>query len=85
LANVLNHEPVAGHAQIKTGNRVVAGNGAGQINVLGNSLAGYVTTSHGRRVVLAIAVGNVPIKTPEGFFSVVNDQAEMIEAVYEHL
>jgi serine-type D-Ala-D-Ala carboxypeptidase/endopeptidase (penicillin-binding protein 4) len=85
LANVLNHEPVAGHAQIKTGNRVVAGNGAGQINVLGNSLAGYVTTSHGRRVVLAIAVGNVPIKTPEGFFGVVNDQAEMIEAVYEHL
>jgi D-alanyl-D-alanine carboxypeptidase len=52
--------------------------------VLGNSLAGYVTTSHGRRLVLAIAVGNVPIKTPEGFFGVVDDQAEMIESVYEH-
>jgi D-alanyl-D-alanine carboxypeptidase/D-alanyl-D-alanine-endopeptidase (penicillin-binding protein 4) len=85
LANVLNHAPVAGHAQIKTGNRVVSANGAGQINVLGNSLAGYVTTRKGNRVVLAIAVGNVPIKTPEGFFDVVDDQAEMIEAVYEHL
>ncbi|MGH2937394.1 MAG: D-alanyl-D-alanine carboxypeptidase/D-alanyl-D-alanine endopeptidase [Solirubrobacterales bacterium] len=85
LANVLNHEPVAGHAQIKTGNRVVGGNGAGQINVLGNSLAGYVTTSHGRRVVLAIIVGNVPLKTSEGFLGVVDDQAEMIESVYEHL
>lgn len=85
LANVLNHSPVAGHAQIKTGNRVVGGNGAGQINVLGNSLAGYVTTSHGRRLVLAIVVGNVPIATPEGFFGVVDDQAEMIESVYEHL
>jgi D-alanyl-D-alanine carboxypeptidase/D-alanyl-D-alanine-endopeptidase (penicillin-binding protein 4) len=85
LANVLNHEPVAGHAQIKTGNRVVGPNGAGQINVLGNSLAGYVETSHGRRVVLAVVVGNVPIKTPEGFFGVVNDQAEMIEAAYEDL
>jgi hypothetical protein len=27
----------------------------------------------------------VPIKTPEGFFGVVDDQAEMIEAVCEHL
>jgi D-alanyl-D-alanine carboxypeptidase/D-alanyl-D-alanine-endopeptidase (penicillin-binding protein 4) len=85
LANVLDYAPVAGHAQVKTGNRVVAGNGAGQINVLGNSLAGYVTTSHGRRLVLAIVVGNVPLKTPEGFFGVVDDQAAMIEAVYEHL
>jgi D-alanyl-D-alanine carboxypeptidase/D-alanyl-D-alanine-endopeptidase (penicillin-binding protein 4) len=85
LANVLSNSPVAGHAQIKTGNRVVGGNGAGQINVLGNSLAGYVTTSHGRRLVLAIAVGNVPIKTSDGFFGVVDDQAAMIEAVYEHL
>jgi D-alanyl-D-alanine carboxypeptidase/D-alanyl-D-alanine-endopeptidase (penicillin-binding protein 4) len=84
LANVLSHAPVAGHAQIKTGNRVV-NNRAGQINVLGNSLAGYVETSHGRRVVLMIAVGNVPIRTAEGFNAVVADQAEMIEAVYRHL
>jgi D-alanyl-D-alanine carboxypeptidase/D-alanyl-D-alanine-endopeptidase (penicillin-binding protein 4) len=84
LANVLSNAPVAGHAQIKTGNRVVP-NGAGQINVLGNSLAGYVETSHGRRVVLTIFVGNVPIPTVEDFNTVVADQAEMIEAVYRHL
>jgi D-alanyl-D-alanine carboxypeptidase len=64
---------------------VVSANGAGQINVLGNSLAGYVETSHGRRVVLMIAVGNVPIQTAAGFNGVVADQAEMIEAVYRHL
>jgi D-alanyl-D-alanine carboxypeptidase/D-alanyl-D-alanine-endopeptidase (penicillin-binding protein 4) len=84
LANVLTSSPVAGHAQIKTGNRVVV-NGAEQINVLGNSLAGYVQTSHGRRLVLTIFVGNVPISTPEGFFPVVDDQAAMIEAVYRYL
>jgi D-alanyl-D-alanine carboxypeptidase/D-alanyl-D-alanine-endopeptidase (penicillin-binding protein 4) len=84
LANVLSHAPVAGHAQIKTGNRVVP-NGAGQINVLGNSLAGYVETSHGRRVVLTIFVGNVPISTPEAFFPIVSEQAEMIESVYRYL
>jgi D-alanyl-D-alanine carboxypeptidase/D-alanyl-D-alanine-endopeptidase (penicillin-binding protein 4) len=65
LADVLNHSPVAGHAQIKTGNRGVAGNGAGQINVLGNGLAGYVTTSKGRRVVLAIAVGTCRSRRPK--------------------
>ena len=84
LADVLSNAPVAGHAQIKTGNRVVP-NGAGQINVLGNSLAGYVETSHGRRVVLTIFVGNVPIPTAEEFNTVVADQAEMIEAVYRYL
>jgi hypothetical protein len=35
--------------------------------------------------VLTIFVGNVPIPTPESFFGVVNDQAEMIEAVYRYL
>jgi D-alanyl-D-alanine carboxypeptidase/D-alanyl-D-alanine-endopeptidase (penicillin-binding protein 4) len=84
LANVLSNAPVAGHAQIKTGNRVVP-NGAGQINVLGNSLAGYVQTSHGRRVVLTIFVGNVPIPASEDFDTIVADQAKMIEAVYHYL
>jgi D-alanyl-D-alanine carboxypeptidase/D-alanyl-D-alanine-endopeptidase (penicillin-binding protein 4) len=84
LANVLSHAPVAGHAQIKTGNRVVT-NGAGQVNVLGNSLAGYVETSHGRQIVLTIFVGNVPVPNFEDFNTVVADQAEMIEAVYRFL
>jgi D-alanyl-D-alanine carboxypeptidase/D-alanyl-D-alanine-endopeptidase (penicillin-binding protein 4) len=84
MANVLTTSPVAGHAQIKTGNRVV-GNGANQINVLGNSLAGYVETSHGRKLALAIIVGNVPIDAPEAFLEIVEQQAEMIEAVYRDL
>jgi D-alanyl-D-alanine carboxypeptidase/D-alanyl-D-alanine-endopeptidase (penicillin-binding protein 4) len=84
LANVLPKSAVAGHGQIKTGNRVV-GNDAGQINVLGNSLAGYVQTKSGRRVVLAIAVGNVPIAKSNAFFGVVNDQARMVLAIYRTL
>lgn len=42
-------------------------------------------TSHGRRVVLGIFVGNVPIPTAEDFNTVVADQAAMIEAVYHNL
>ena len=84
LANVESRSPAAGHAQIKTGNRVV-GTPAGQIIVLGNSLAGYVQTKRGRRVVLMIAVGNVPIPTAEAFLGVTNDQSRMIVAVQQNL
>ena len=84
MANVLPNSPAAGHAQIKTGNRVV-GNPAGQVMVLGNSLAGYIHTRSGRRVTVMIAVGNVPLSSPEGFFGVVNDQAKMIAAIQADL
>lgn len=84
LADVLPNSPAAGHAQIKTGNRVV-GNAAGQIMVLGNSLAGYIQTRSGRRVMVMIAVGNVPLKSAEGFLGVVNDQAKMIAAIQADL
>ena len=84
LANVLAHSPAAGHAEVKTGNRVV-GNAAGQLMVLGNSLAGYATTRSGQRVTFMIAVGNVPLSDPEGFLPVVNDQALMIAAIWRDL
>ncbi len=84
LANVYPKSPAAGHAQIKTGNRVV-GNAAGQILVLGNSLAGYVQTRSGRRVVLMIAVGNVPVSSSEAFLNVVDDQARMVIAIQQNL
>ena len=84
LANVYPKSPAAGHAQIKTGNRVI-GTEAGQILVLGNSLAGYVQTKSGRRIVFMIAVGNVPVPTVEAFLSVVNDQARMVIAIQQNL
>lgn len=84
LANVQSRSPAAGHAQVKTGNRVV-GTAAGQIIVLGNSLAGYAETRGGRRVVFMIAVGNVPIPTPEAFLAVTDDQARMVVAIQQDL
>lgn len=41
LDNTLEHEAVDGHAQIKTGNRII-GDAANQLLLLGNSPAGYV-------------------------------------------
>ncbi|MBV9579282.1 MAG: D-alanyl-D-alanine carboxypeptidase/D-alanyl-D-alanine-endopeptidase, partial [Chloroflexi bacterium] len=77
LANVLADSPVAGHAQVKTGNRVV-GTPADQLIVLGNSLAGYIQARTGRQVTFMIAVGNVPISSIPEFLSVTDDQARMI-------
>jgi D-alanyl-D-alanine carboxypeptidase/D-alanyl-D-alanine-endopeptidase (penicillin-binding protein 4) len=82
LANVASHTPAAGHAQVKTGNRVV-GNSAGQIIVLGNSLAGYAEAKSGRRIVFMIAVGNVPISTPAVFATITADQARMVVAAQQ--
>jgi D-alanyl-D-alanine carboxypeptidase len=58
---------------------------AGHLLVLGNSLAGYAETRSGRRVVFMIAVGNVPIRTPEAFNAVVADQARMVVAIQQGL
>jgi D-alanyl-D-alanine carboxypeptidase/D-alanyl-D-alanine-endopeptidase (penicillin-binding protein 4) len=84
LANVLTNSPAAGHAQVKTGNRVV-GTPANQLIVLGNSLAGYIQAKSGRQVTFMIAVGNVPISSVAEFLAVTDDQARMIEAIYEAL
>jgi serine-type D-Ala-D-Ala carboxypeptidase/endopeptidase (penicillin-binding protein 4) len=82
LANVLPQSPAAGHAQIKTGNRVI-GTPADQIIVLGNSLAGYVQTKSGRQVTVMIAVGNVPISTAADVLTITADQARMVEAIQQ--
>jgi D-alanyl-D-alanine carboxypeptidase/D-alanyl-D-alanine-endopeptidase (penicillin-binding protein 4) len=84
LANVETNSPAAGHAQIKTGNRVV-GTPANQIIVLGNSLAGYAQTKGGRAVVFMIATDNVPIASVLAFLNVVNDQAKMVVAIQQDL
>jgi D-alanyl-D-alanine carboxypeptidase/D-alanyl-D-alanine-endopeptidase (penicillin-binding protein 4) len=84
LANVLSNSPVAGHAQVKTGNRAV-GSTTNQQILLGNSLAGYLETKSGRRVTFMIVVGNVPIASASGVLEVTAEQAKMVAAMYEHL
>jgi D-alanyl-D-alanine carboxypeptidase/D-alanyl-D-alanine-endopeptidase (penicillin-binding protein 4) len=84
LANVLSNSPAAGHAQVKTGN-LVRGTPAGQLIVLGNSLAGYIQANSGRQVTFMIAVANVPISSVADFLTITDDQARMIEAIYEAL
>jgi D-alanyl-D-alanine carboxypeptidase/D-alanyl-D-alanine-endopeptidase (penicillin-binding protein 4) len=82
-ANVEAKSPAAGKVHTKTGNRVV-GNAAGQGIVLGNSFAGYVNAKSGKKVVVMIVVGNVPIASTDEFFDVVDDQGEMLVEIQQH-
>lgn len=84
MANVLPDSPAAGHAQVKTGNRVVV-TPAGQMIVLGNSLAGYIQANSGRQLTFMIAVGNVPISSIAEFEQVTDDQARMVAAIQQSL
>lgn len=84
LANVQSNSPAAGHAQVKTGNRVVQ-DAAGRGLVLGNTLAGYAETKRGRLVAFMIATGNVPIATPLEFATITKDQARMVTIIQQDL
>jgi D-alanyl-D-alanine carboxypeptidase/D-alanyl-D-alanine-endopeptidase (penicillin-binding protein 4) len=84
LANVLPDAAVAGHAQVKTGNRAV-GSTTNQLILLGNSLAGYLETKSGRHVTFMIVVGNVPIASASGVLEVTDEQAQMVAALYKDL
>jgi D-alanyl-D-alanine carboxypeptidase/D-alanyl-D-alanine-endopeptidase (penicillin-binding protein 4) len=81
-ATLVPNSAAAGHVQVKTGNRVV-GTPADQLIVLGNSLAGYIRAKSGRTLTFMIAVGNVPIATPEEFLTITDEQAQMIVAIQQ--
>lgn len=82
LANVLADSPVAGKARLKTGNRAI-GTEAGQMILLGNSLAGYVEAASGRRLVVTVAMGNMPFESFAEFETVTADQARMVELIQQ--
>jgi D-alanyl-D-alanine carboxypeptidase/D-alanyl-D-alanine-endopeptidase (penicillin-binding protein 4) len=84
IAGVLPKSPAAGHAQVKTGNRIVE-TPAGQVIVLGNSLAGYINAKSGRRLTFMIVVGNVPISTAAEVEAITAQQARMVAAIQEGL
>lgn len=82
LADVLPDSPLAGQAAMKTGNRAV-GTPAGQLILLGNSLAGYVHGRSGRTFVVMVAMDNMPFATISEFTAVTDDQARMVAAMQD--
>jgi D-alanyl-D-alanine carboxypeptidase/D-alanyl-D-alanine-endopeptidase (penicillin-binding protein 4) len=84
MANVLPTSQVAGHAQLKTGNREI-GSPTGQIMLLGNSLAGYLTTKSGRHVTFAVILGNLPVTSATGALAASVEQSKMVAAMYRDL
>jgi len=52
--------------------------------LLAKSLAGYVDTSHGRRLVFAIYVNNVPFENVNDMMAAGNDLGSIAEAIYTY-
>ena len=52
--------------------------------LLAKSLAGYVDTSHGKRLVFAIYVNNVPFETIDDMMAIGNDLGRIAEAIYTY-
>jgi D-alanyl-D-alanine carboxypeptidase/D-alanyl-D-alanine-endopeptidase (penicillin-binding protein 4) len=82
LATSVPNSPAAGKAEIKTGNRAV-GTPAGQLILLGNTLAGYIQAKSGRELTCFIGVANVPMATTADFLAVTADQAQMVVAIQQ--
>ncbi len=82
LATTIPHSPAAGKSLIKTGNRAV-GTPAGQLLLLGNSLAGYIEAKSGRQLTFFIGVANVPLASVAAFLQVTTDQARMVAAIQQ--
>jgi D-alanyl-D-alanine carboxypeptidase/D-alanyl-D-alanine-endopeptidase (penicillin-binding protein 4) len=82
LANVLPKSPAAGKVEMKTGNRAV-GTPAGQLILLGNSLAGYVHTKSGKTLVVSVMMANMPFAEVTDFTAVTADQAKMVEEMQQ--
>lgn len=85
-AQALKDSPAVGKIRVKDGTRVIP-TPAGQGIVLGKTLVGYVEAESGRRLVISIMVGNVPVASAQEIFpvveSVTNDQSELAAEIQQ--
>ncbi|AKB78079.1 D-alanyl-D-alanine carboxypeptidase [Methanosarcina horonobensis HB-1 = JCM 15518] len=83
LATSISPEsPVKGKVQAKTGTTAKYDAVNDRIIVSSKALAGYMTTSEGRRLAFAVYVNNVPVENIEELEQVGNDLGSVCEAIY---
>src|SRR5918998_879533 len=74
-AEALKDSPAVGKIRVKDGTRVIP-TPAGQGIVLGKTLVGYVEAESGRRLMISIMTGNVPVASAQEIFPVVENVTE---------
>ena len=74
-AQALKDSPAVGKIRVKDGTRVIP-TPAGQGIVLGKTLVGYVEAESGRRLMISIMTGNVPVASAQEIFPVVENVTE---------
>lgn len=81
--SVAKSSPARGHVQAKTGTTAKYDALNSRLLLSAKALAGYMTTSKGRRRAFAIYVNNVPVQDIDALIQVGNDLASISEAIYE--
>jgi len=80
---VNNSSPIYGKVRAKTGTTLSDDKLYDRGILLSKSLAGYMTTKSGKKLIISIFVNNVPIDTVEQGMSVQNDINSILEDIYE--
>lgn len=75
--------PARGNVQAKTGTTIRYDAVNARLLLASKALAGYMTTSSGRRLAFAIYVNNVGIEDVDGALQVGNDLGRICEAIYK--
>lgn len=75
--------PAREHVQAKTGATAKYDAVNSRILLSSKALAGYMTTSKGRRLAFAIYANNVPVQDIDALNQVGNDLGSISEAIYE--
>ncbi|HWQ20050.1 MAG TPA: D-alanyl-D-alanine carboxypeptidase/D-alanyl-D-alanine-endopeptidase [Methanotrichaceae archaeon] len=81
--SVAPDSPASGHVQAKTGTTATYDAVNSRLLLSAKAMAGYMTTSRGKRLAFAIYVNNVPVQDIDALIQVGNDLASISEAIYE--
>jgi D-alanyl-D-alanine carboxypeptidase/D-alanyl-D-alanine-endopeptidase (penicillin-binding protein 4) len=82
LAEIMPNAPVAGHMYAKPGTGASIDLLNGRLFFFQANYAGYMTTSHGKHVIIVVLTNNTPFPDNEKLGPILNAEAKIANAVY---
>ncbi|MEN6329033.1 MAG: D-alanyl-D-alanine carboxypeptidase/D-alanyl-D-alanine-endopeptidase [Methanobacteriaceae archaeon] len=82
---VTNSSPIYGKVNAKTGTTIAEDKLNNRDILLSKSLAGYMVTSSGRKLIFSIYVNNVPLNSTEDVALIEQDINQVLEAIYYNI
>ncbi len=81
---VSNNSSIYGKVNAKTGTTLEENGLTGQGILLGEGMAGYMTTASGKKLIFAIYINNMPANSVEDSFKVQNDIIKVCKIIYDN-